>query len=292
MESFFEKLASGVPRSAGSAEKLKLLGKQAAALYVEGRVSNLNAAVSKVASEEGLSREEVRRVSETANQATWNSMFRDGGDHEASFIPADSDRVLDSLATKAEQVRDPSTDWFVDPPKEPLPDIDLGEAFGVSEESEEYPRLNPLAEADRLEETAKAAAETLRYSVDRIKPVFEESRERFYQMFKQAHLKYGHGVLQIAKALSAVLDSPAFAEGIVKEAAERLMSEGVQIDTRVELEKLAQPVVVDTDHPMLKLAAQYEQAARAYAKVTNAKAKLENAHSKTSTYLHDKLRSL
>jgi hypothetical protein len=286
-----EKLADA-STSRSSSEHLKLLGKRAAGLFVRGEVDSLNEAVGRVVDEEdGLTRDQVQRVSEMANQATWDEKFHRGGDPATIFEPASSSHVLDSLAEKAVQVSEPSLDYSNDPPKEAIPDdVDLAEMFGVKKDTPEYDALNPLGEVQATRENAKAASDTLRHTLDKLGSALHESGEKFYQMVKQAHLKYDHGVVQIAQAVALVTESPSFADEIMKTAAERLRSEGVAINTQKEMEKLAEAVVVDEEHPLLHAAASFEKAAQAYHKASRARDALEKENKRLDGYIRDKLR--
>jgi len=286
---FLEKLAN-VPRRRGSSDQLKLLGKRAAGAYTRGEVNSLSGAVEKIVREEGdLNKDQIRRISEAANQSTWNEMFHEGGKRDTHFSPADADSVIEAVSEKADEIEAPNMDYLKDPPKGELSDsADLEAAF--ASEGGSYPSLNPHADLEGTKETLKAASDTMRYSTDKLAYALRDVDVEFYDLVKQAHLKFDHGIVQIAQAICNVVDSPSFAEEIMKTSADRLRSEGVKINPSVELEKLSHAVVVDSDHPLLKAAAKYEKLAYAYHRAIKARDALEDENRRVSGTLRDKLR--
>lgn len=293
MEKFLEKLAASA-QSSGSSEHLKLLGKRAAGTYVRGDAGSLNDAVHSAISDEGLNRDQVRRVSEMANQATWQSLFIDGGDKEVHFDPADSSEVLGMLSEKPDIAYEPILDYHKDPIGEQVSDdIDLESAFGIkADDSESLAQLNPAREeAAEVEKTA-AALDVARYGADKVASELRDVGERFFQMVKQAHLQDGHGILQISRAVSEVTHSPTFASDLMQKIASRLEAEGVRINKVAELEKLAQPVVVDTSHPLLEHAALVEKLAYSYHSALTAQDSLKDQSARAMTALRDKTRGV
>lgn len=290
MTDFLEKLAS-TPSRVGSSDRLAMLGKRAAAFYVGREAESLTDAVGRVVAEEGdLSSEQVRRVAEAANQATWDELFVKNGDKQVSFEPADSSQVLESLSIREERVSPPMLDYLDEPRGEQIPaDLDLKQVFGVKD-PEDYPLLNPLREAQEQSEKTAAALDVTRSAADALLSDLEASGERFYHLVKQAHLRDGHGFLQVAKAVGAACEDDGFVQRVMEKIAERLKSEGVRFKTSQEIEKLAQAVVVNAEHPLLVEAVRFEKLAAAYKRAAGATEKLSKHHGSSMRALRDKLR--
>ena len=272
MDPFFEKLASTPTMAKGASEAVKLLAKRAAGLYINKEAETLNAAVrSLVAEHPELNREQIAHVAQQANQAAWDVLFHQGGQN-AEFEPASGDEVLAGLAERAQTVVAPNFDYLMDPPPQPMAEASLEElasAFGVKlEDSAPIPQMSSGWEEKAEGEKVASAEDFLRHSLDRIEPLLREEEDRLYQHVKQAHLQHDHGILQISRAVAAVLDSPTFAVDLMQKMANRLLADGIQVDRQLELKKMAQVVVVDDDHPLLVSAVAVEKLAQACHKAT------------------------
>ncbi len=291
---FFEKLASS-SLGGDNSERLKLLGKQAVRRWADEDASTLTDAVRSVVSDEDLSREQVQRVAEAANQAAWAANFHDGGDSDTHFAPADADQVLEGLAPQAERSATPlRTDYLDDPIGEQLPpDTLLDDAFRVEKAAsvrDEYPALNPNLDASQQLIALDAAVDFSGYTAERLQSELPQLGESVYQHIKQAHLRDGLGILQIGNAIASVTEDPAFAHEVIKAAAARLEASGVPIDERTEQTKLAQAVVINTEHPLLAEVVRFEQLAKTAAKLQQSQARLSAARKNVHGYLRDKLR--
>jgi hypothetical protein len=293
MDTYLEKLANGFKRHESS-EQLKLLGKRAANLYMGKEAESLNDAVRKAVSSEGLNKDQIQRVSEMANQATWQSMFVEQGDKETSFDPADASSILDSMSEKPDVAYEPMLDYHLPPEGEQVADdIDLASAFGIkADDTEKMDMLNPSKDAEEAVEKTAAALDIARYGVDRLLVDLNEKSDSFYNMVKQAHLRDGHGILQISRAVGEVLHSDTFALDLMNSVAGRLAGEGVTINQKVELEKLSHPLVINTEHPLLVEAAILEKLAFSYYSATKAHENLKKVNAEAHTYLRDKTRGV
>ncbi len=294
MNSFFEKLANSNPRGESS-EHLKLLGKRAAGLYLRKEAESLTSAVQSVVEEEGLNKDQVRRVSEVANQSTWKEQFHDGGDIETNFEPASADRVLEGIAPKPDLVDGDlsSLDFFSDVPnQESSDDVDWEGAFGLKGDTEEYDSVSKAGpEIENVEKTA-SAVDLARYGADILLNDLVTKSDEFYQLVKQAHIRDDVGILQISQAVGQVVQDSSFASEIVKQASARLTSEGVKINERKELEKLAHPMVVNTEHPLLQAAVILEKVAYAYHSASEKHDDLSKRLIASRRILRDKIRGL
>ena len=272
---FLEKLASYAPTQAGAADRLGLLGKRAAGLYLNKEAGSLTEAVRSAVSAEGdLSDEQVRRVSEIANQATWKEMYSVQGNRDVQFDPADSAAVIEAVSTRPDVVvRNPVMDYMQDPPGEQIADdVDLQKLFGGKENM--LPSLNPSRDVVDQHEKTAAAADVMRYGVDLLSPELSRSAAKLYDLVKQAHLVEGAGFLQIARAVGQVTEED-FAQRTMTTIAQQLVAEGVVIDERKELSKLAHAVVIDYEHPVMVEAVRLEKIAQAFGRAIRAKHRLE-----------------
>jgi CheY-like chemotaxis protein len=293
MDSFFEKLANSNPRGESS-EHLKLLGKRAAGMFMRKEADSLTDAVGSVVSEEGLNKDQVRRITEVANQSTWKELFHDGGDIETHFEPANVQDVLESVAPKPDLVDGDldSLDYYKDVPNQDSGDVDLAEAFGLKSDSPEYEALSRASDEVESAEKTASALDLARHGVDLILSDLQNKSEEFYQLVKQAHLRDDAGILQISRALSEVVQDATFAAEIMKSASARLQSEGVRISQKNELQKIAHPLVVNTEHPLIQTAVILEKLAYAYHTSVVAHADLSARNAAAKRILRDKLRGV
>ena len=291
-DTFLTKLADGVS-SSSSSDRLKVLGRAAAGSYLRKEADDLNAAVLSVVRDERLNRNEVQRVAEAANQATWDELFVRGRDANTEFAPADGMSVLANLNPEpAHQVSPAITDYLRDaPPSENhLPNITLAEAFGVKGE-EDYPALNPLKDLEDLQTKTASASEHLQSMADKLMVELHVEGDRCYQLIKQAHITDGHGLLQIAAALGEVVEDPQFAEDLMKTAVSRLEGEGVRLEPEKEMRKLAaQHVVVNTEHPLMHSVGQLEKLAQAYCTAQTAAEYADDGNKQVNRALREQLR--
>ena len=291
MDSFFEKLANSSYGSQSS-DHLKLLGKRAAGMYMRKEADSLNEAVRSVVGSEDLNKDQVHRVAEMANQATWNEAFHQGGEN-ISFSPADAGTVLGELESKPDVVSDDQAglDYYNDVPNQ-TQDVDWGDVFKVEEGSPEYESLTSAhSEREAVEKTA-SALDLARHGIDQLLGDLATVGEDFYQMVKQAHLRDDLGILQISQAVGQAIEDPSFAKAIMEQASDRLSSEGVTFDKNTELQKIAHPLVVNTSHPLMQKAALLEKLAFAYYSAGEAHKDLQTRHRAVNAVLRDKLRGL
>jgi len=282
MNDFLMKLAnSSAP--ARSSEHLQLLGRRAAKLYAGGEAPNLTDAVRDVVSkEEELTREQVSRISELANQEAWKVLFAENGERQVQFEPADAASVIGELAERPKEVDVRNLehlDFLADVPNQEIPaDLDLAEMFGLKKDSPEYEALNPTVEEQAVVEKTASMKDFARYGIDNAASLLADAGEEFYQLVKKAHLDEGAGILQISKAVGVAINDPEFARDCMQKAAERLSREGVAFNRRDELEKVAHALVVNSEHPLIQAAANLETVAFSYYSAEAAHTKLASAH--------------
>lgn len=253
-----EKLASS-PRKNNSSEHLQLLARRAVGRFLAKESDNLTSAVSESIRGEGLNKDQMRRVSEMANQTAWKETFSE--DRQIHFEPADQNAVIESFSEKAEEVHPVSTDYLSEPPVEKQ-EVDLHEAFGVQPESPAYPDLNPLRDAQEVSEKAASAVDKTRHTLDRIERELPGAAEAFFFQVKQAHLLEGHAITKIARAVAQVTD-PSFASRSMKGALAELTRQGVRPNIGKEKLASAEDLLINTDHDLLHAAVQFEKVAKA-----------------------------
>ena len=256
-----EKLAGSLVKTASS-EKLQILAKRAASSFVSKESDSLNDAIMSVIQNENLNKNQIQRISEMTNQAVWKAQFHEGGstDH---FTPADAATLIDSLDSRPVSISEVNTDYATDPGERKQDSYDLEQVFKVSDTAD-YPRLNPHSDIEAEREKVASVKNMAEYSLNTIMRSMEDTAEEFYGHVKQAHMRDDIGILQIAKAISEVTDSDQFASSIMKTASERLQKEGIRINTQREAALLRDPVVVNTEHPLLETATRLEKLAKSY----------------------------
>jgi hypothetical protein len=289
MDSFFEKLANSALES-NSSEHLKLLGKRAAGLYLRKEADSLTDAVRGVVSEEDLTQDQVRRVTEMANQATWQEAFHEQGQRDTSFPPADADAVLGELAERPAVVSsDLPLDYYDDVPNQ-TKDVDWANVFGVKADTEEYEYLNP-AQQEEATAVKTASAEALaRFGADQILSDLVTTGEDFYGMVKHAHLTEGFGILQISQAVGQAVQDPDFGVALMRQTATRMEREGIRFNDKVEMEKVSHALVINTSHPLMLKTAVLEKLAKCYYTAGEAHKDLQSKHRGAVKMLRDKTR--
>jgi hypothetical protein len=290
MSDLLEKLASSAQKHESS-EHLQLLAKRAAGMFTGDPKLSLTGAVSNAIGGEDLNKDQVRRVSEMANQSAWRELFVEGGgDANVSFAPANADEILENIAETPATTENPNVDYLQDPPGERPPDVSIEEAFGVEKDPPQYDSLSPHTEAAQEQQKVAAAADVARHGADILLTDLQVTGEQFYNLVKQACIRDGHGILQISTAVGAVVESEKFATDLMCGTVTAMKEEGISFDMSKEMEKEARAVVANTDHPLLEAVVRLEKLAKAYTKADTAYANLKTKNSEALTYLRDKLR--
>tara|TARA_Y100000310_G_C20545262_1_gene745277 strand:- start:183 stop:1034 length:852 start_codon:yes stop_codon:yes gene_type:complete len=272
-------------RLSGSSDRITSLGRRAAQRFIDSDDRNLTAAVSSVVSEEGdLTREQIQRVAESANQAAWKSLFVEGeGDTGVHFDPASAGDVIEEVAPRVQEIQDVSSDYDSPPP---MKDIDpLLDAF-ESESADKYEELDPTARARGAHEKVSHARDLACTAVDSAYSTVNERGEKVYDLIKTA-LAEGESFVTVCKAAAAACDDPNFAEDLMKTAAQRLQSDGIK-----PLIKTAGAVVINEQHELVVGIREFEKAARAYVSASTVHGNLDRQSQKTLGYIRDKLRGV
>ena len=267
---------------------IKNLGRRAAKRFVDADSGSLTDAVVSIVREEGdLGRDQIRRVSEAANQAAWNSLFVEGGNNEASFDPADADHVMEHVAPGLPEVQDTSSDYDSPPPMRGM-DL-LEQAVSGDDVGPKYDDLDPASHEKAVHEKVAQARDFNRTQADRALLQLQSSGEELYRLIKVAYTS-GEPYKHIVKAIDHACVDQAFAAELLKTAAARMVSEGIKVDLRKEA--ASEFVEIVEDHPLVEKTAAYEVLSREYVRAMGAVQKLEDASKVTMGAVRDKLRGV
>lgn len=275
-----EKLAGSFTKTASS-EKLQILAKRAASSFVGKESESLNEAIKSVIENESLNKNQIQRISEMTNQAVWKAQFHEGGNRD-NFAPADAASLIEELSSAPVAVSEQNTDYAQDPGERQQQEYDLEQIFKVNETPDSIPSLDPTSGIRQEQEKVASAKNMAEYSLNTLMRSMEDTTEYFYGLVKQAHMRDEIGILQIAKAIGEVTDSEKFASSIMKTASERLQSEGVRINAAKEAQLVKEPVVINTEHPLLESAVRLEKLAKSYKEAYDM---FENADAKNKELL-------
>ena len=169
-----------------SPEGLRQLGNRAASLYIQ-ESRPLNESISDMAKESGLNLEQVRRVSEYANNATFSHMFKAGYDKNITFPMADASAVMQDKDASKIKTASPRA---VLPKNAYIPGqeyVSLDAAFasedmekvaGLTETDRHLKALEFLdlkRESDRLDSEVKVAADNFAIKLYGLKDLCKEA---------------------------------------------------------------------------------------------------------------------
>lgn len=243
-----------------SADRLKILGKRAAAEHLSKGVP-MNDAVSRVlTNERGLGPEHVRRVVEFANNDAFQGKFeQEDGDHRVVNIeggPADPSYVLKELNMGATptHTRPPATfgDLFED---EFVPGADsAGDVFDTAKEASvavDMPHANPHGDLFRLQEQLCSIKDTILSKIAMVELTYEEAGGQLYGIAKQAVLNG----LSPAEVSAAITAAGVQNSSLVKEAlgyiSRRMERDNIELPPEKPISKFASNRVLNVRHPLV-----------------------------------------
>lgn len=191
-------------------ERLRSLGKEASAKYVEGDTNLTDAVVSVLRDESGLNPEHVRRVTEFANNYAFEQEFtKSAAAHRViDFMggPADSARILQELRsgsdtgmtiTKTAGARLHASERF-------LPGADGARARAgsmvktASAAKPDYPYVNPYHDLFELRDLLKTARDQLRSKMLTNQVVYDEAADAMCKVARELILE-GHSPVEVAR---------------------------------------------------------------------------------------------
>ena len=281
-----ELIKTAYAQGGSSSEKITSLGRRAAQRFIDSDDRNLTAAVTSVVSEEGdLSREQIQRVAENANQQAWKSLFVEGGGESGvHFEPADASDVLEDVAPSAPEIMELNTDYDNPPPVQGMDR--LLEAFDAPP-PQDYERLDPAADAGRAHEKVSHARDFAQSAMDETYLQLSQQSERVYGLIKTATAE-GVPFFTICKAVDHACEDPTWAAEVLRIAGNRMEQDGLKIN----MEKVAHQIVINDDHPLVIAAAVMVKQARAYVRSGTAFKALDAQSKKTLGYIRDKIRGV
>ena len=139
----FEQYLSSKDDTAVSPETLKQLGGKAAAQYIQ-QEKPLNESIAEMAKESSLNLEQVRRVSEYANNATFAHLFKGSYDKNITFPMADAAAIMQTK----DQSQEKTASKKILPKTKYIPGqeyVSLDDAFGA----EEIEKVAGITETER-----------------------------------------------------------------------------------------------------------------------------------------------
>ncbi len=181
----------------------------------------MNDSIEKLASEQGLNKDQISRVVEAANTEVYVQMFNQSPDKYVQYAPADSEKIAEKIfgTEKVSQVSD--SDYQEPPTGTSLLEVEITEPITKVAEVEPENTTNTVA----LHEYYKLAAldTRLAQSLDEVEVRYQQDTAILYTMIKQAVLS-GTSFGDIEKALTSLYDEPVVKIN-VKDAQEKLAQE-------------------------------------------------------------------
>lgn len=258
---------TGIP-----AEKLRLLGKQAAALHLRSGTPMSEAVYSVLGTENGLGPEHVRRVVEFANNDAFQGKFdQENGDHRVINFdggPADPAEVLKELNMGATPtaVRAPATFGDLFDEDDFVPGSDgAGDLFDTEKEASaafDMPSANPYGDLVRLRDHLSTARQGVLSQLTFAELNYEATADRLYKEAKQLVMS-GQSPAEVSLAITAASGEHRV---MVKEALAHISSMMEREDIRMPIvpkpiSKFASNRVVNLKHPLLTAFHDFSKAA-------------------------------
>lgn len=245
-----------------SGEHLEVLGKQAAAMWGDGRVRSLNDAVVSTVKHAGLSPEQVKRVVEFTNSEAYLTDFRkQGSGHrvvEFEGGPASSAAVLQDLNDGGGgSVFDPGNGDYHSPPRTKTASDDRLEADFMRMFAAEDPTLpehNPLSNTMGLRDKLATATELATAQISTMENMFDDLRRELFHHVKQAALS-GHNLGEIAAIWAEAAPSEEHVKVAFQAIFPELVSNGVFATTADMVDSLEKGASVQApvngQHPLV-----------------------------------------
>lgn len=271
------------PSKRVSTEDINSLAKRASLMFVE-EGTPLNDAIVKLAQENPyITSEQVKRVVEFANQATFQDAFeKQAGDKNIDFEIADPNIVLSRLDNLASPpVVKIANDYLLPPPdvrNTAVEDQALEQIFKKATEETPLEKVASSFDTTPIEydnhrnlrqvrEGLQKTAEILSSSVRQNEWIVKEAEQRFHHELRQ-HLLDGGDLFEVTEAMAAMC-SPKMASAAIKDFEpelrklahiEKVDLAKIQAATLVsELTKIASHRAVDPEHPVVESFAAYMQ---------------------------------
>jgi hypothetical protein len=288
-------------------EDLEVMGKEAAARFVDGRCDSLNTAVVETIKHAGLSPEQVKRVVEFANTDAYLQEFRKEGQHKVVEFdggPANYADILKDLNDGGGgTVFDTgSSDYDLPPPSSEktasavrdrmgFEDPKLAAAFSVQETP--IPYAEPLQDSLLLQEKLAKVYDNVSERLSMLETHYLDVTDRLYEQVKQASLD-GATLGQIVAAWSTITDEPTFMKIAFEKMTPRLLDGQVFASKGAigeSLTKTACSGIVNAAHPLVHTYGEFCETLVKMAESRKAQGEVSESLDKIATFLKMATRS-
>jgi hypothetical protein len=185
---------------------------------VEGYLKNnipLNTTIEKIASQNGLNKDQIHRVVEAANTDTYTNLFNKSTDKYIHYDVADADKIYESLHEV--KTAEATTTDYNEPPEYDLPDQEI---IKIAEGPE--PPISPEYEMHEYYKLADTESR-LQQKLDELELSHQQDNNIFYSMVKQAVLG-GESFGDINHAITTLYDDKVIKESL-RDSQEKLAQE-------------------------------------------------------------------
>lgn len=237
-------------------ERLRMLGKQASARYVDEGMNLSDAVVDVLRDESDLNQEHVRRVTEFANNYAFEQEFhKSASDHRVIDFaggPADPAKILQELrsgsesgmgVTKKAGARLHASEKYI-PGQDGLRARAGAMVKTASAAKPDYPWLNPARELFELRDMVKTAKDHMLARVITAQVAYDEATEAMCKVARDLVLS-GHSPAEVARIYADRSPHHNFTKLALKEVSKRVTDVPA-----VPMTKQAEDRVVNPQHPL------------------------------------------
>jgi hypothetical protein len=267
MMAFEQALGTTDSRGPVQPERLRLLGKQASALYTQGDTSLNDAVVDVLRDQQGLGPEHVRRVVEFANQFAFEEAFqKEAGDHRVVNFdggPASPSYVMKELRQDPTPISDSAA---ISPPNGYVPGYDGAmAAFGGNEKTAsarraDYQYENPQGNVVELWETLTSARNQLSGDLSSMEIMYDQAVNGLYKEARQVLLD-GHSPADVSSVVASAAPNPTFVKLALKVISQKMEEHGVPASRNVT--KIASVRMANPKHPLYRATEEFSKVASA-----------------------------
>lgn len=178
--------------------------KDAVKQYLTSKVP-LNDSIEKIASEQGLNKDQISRLVEAANTDTYVQLFNQADDKYITYETADAEKIAERIFG-TEKTAEVALDDYQEPPVRNELEVSIDTPLPMEKSAEYQPTTTTNEE---LHEYYKVAALESRMAekMDEIEVAFQKDSSILSSLIKQAVLG-GTSYGDIEKAVTTVYDSP------------------------------------------------------------------------------------
>jgi hypothetical protein len=205
----------------------------------------MNESIEKLASDQGLNKDQVSRVVEAANTEVYVQMFNQTPDKYVQYAPADTEKIAEKLFG-TEKVSEVSDSDYQEPPTN-IPELDITTPLTKIAEVEP----DNVTNTEALHEYYKLAAldTRLAQSLDEVEMHYQQDAAILYSMIKQAVLS-GTSFGNLERALTSLYEDQVVKINVA-EAQEKLAQEIFPRKLDMSVSNVG---TVNTENPLVKQA--------------------------------------